>query len=117
MGKTEAKDLLEVTTRDGTRRDGHVSGRPCLGHPSSGQPALPEAVCVPVSIQGLEVLAIVDPLAAACTHGQLASCRGGKGVRNHSQEAQFAAGLHWPALTPHAPPQILLYTRSAQAEQ
>lgn len=79
MGKTEAKDLLEVTTRDGTRRDGHVSGRPCLGHPSSGQPALPEAVCVPVSIQGLEVLAIVDRSSEVVqpSINQLKNCRVG----------------------------------------
>lgn len=30
---------------------------------------------MPVSIQGLEVLAIIDPLAAARTHGQLTSCK------------------------------------------
>lgn len=86
--ETEAKDLLEVMTRDSTRGNGQLSqiacqacclsGRPDLGHPSPGQPNLPEAVCVPVSVQGLEVLAIIDPLAATCTHRQLASCRGGK---------------------------------------
>lgn len=81
--ETEAQDQREIL----------VSGRPSFRHPSPCQPALPEAVCVPVSIQGLEVLAIIDPLAAARTHGQLASCRGGKGVRNHTQEGSFAVGL------------------------
>lgn len=52
-----------------------VAGRPCSGHPHPHQPGLPEAVCVPVSTQGLEVLAVIDPLAAARTHGQLTSCK------------------------------------------
>lgn len=52
-----------------------------VGPAWGNSPTLPEAVCVPVSIQGLEVLAVIDPLAAARTHGQLASCRRGKGVR------------------------------------
>lgn len=41
-----------------------------------GQCVLPEAVCMPVSVQGLEVLAVIDLLATARTHRQLASCLG-----------------------------------------
>lgn len=52
---------------------------------------------MPVRVQGLEVLAIIDPLAAACTHGQLASCRGGRGVGKHSQEVCSGAGPGCPA--------------------
>lgn len=91
-GETEAQDQREIL----------VSGRPSFRHPSPCQFAalLPEAVCVPVSIQGLEVLAIIDPLAAARTHGQLASA-GGKGVRNHTQEGNVGCRPGLPLAGPH----------------
>lgn len=64
------------------------------------QPALPEAVCVPISIQGLEVLAIIDPLAAACTHRQLTSCRG------EIESGAFLRGAVWCRSNLHCPPHV-----------
>lgn len=65
----------------------------------SSQSFLPEAVRMPVSIQGLEVLAVIDTLATASTHRQLASCKGRRPSQELFLRVKSASGLAFSAHT------------------